>query len=498
MVERPLRILALDLGAESGRALVGAFDGSRLSLEMPHRFANVPVRLGGTLYWDFPRLFGDVLDGVRAALQQGPLASLGVDSWGVDFGLLDRRGRLLGNPVHYRDARTEGMLERADHLVSRERIYAETGIQLMPINTLYQLLAMVEADDPDLQRADQLLMIPDLIHHFLCDSQVGEYTNASTTQCLDMAHGTWATDLLSDLNIPARLFPDVVQPGTPLGKLRADVASEVGARLTVVAPATHDTASAVAGTPLDASGRTAFLSSGTWSLVGVELPGPVIAEQARRDNLTNEGGVNGTVRLLKNVMGLWLVQGARRALGASTSYAELTEQAAAAPAFSAFIDPDDERFLRPGDLPTNVRAFCAETGQTPPADAASLVRVLLESLALKYAVVLRQVEAVGGHALEAIHVVGGGSNNVMLCQLTADASGLPVLAGPVEATSIGNLVLQAIALGELASIADARAMVAASFAPRRYEPEGDWSEPRQRFAELLRSRSQAEGVQQVQ
>jgi rhamnulokinase len=262
----------------------------------------------------------------------------------------------------------------------------------------------------------------------------------------------------------------------------------------VVAPATHDTASAVAGTPLDASAQTAFLSSGTWTLVGVELPHPAITEEACRGNLTNEGGVAGTVRLLKNVMGLWLVQEARRGLGSTLSYEDLTRQAAEAPAFTAFVDPDDERFLRPGDLPGNVRAVCAETGQTPPADAASLVRVLLESLALKYAVVLRQVEAVGGKALQAIHVVGGGSNNALLCQLTANASGLPVLAGPAEASSIGNLIVQAIALGELASLAEARAVVAASFGSRRYEPVGDWSEPRQRFDELLRTRSQVQGV----
>jgi len=356
------------------------------------------------------------------------------------------------------------------------------------------LLAMVEARDEDLQRADELLMIPDLVHHFLCDSRVGEYTNATTTQCLDVARGGWAVDLLADLGIPPRIFPEVVLPGTRLGTLRKDVAAEVGAELNVVAPATHDTASAVAGTPLDANGKTAFLSSGTWSLLGVELPRPVITDAAREGNLTNEGGVAGTVRLLKNVMGLWLVQEARRASGSATSYDELTRQAAAASAFTAFVDPDDERFLRPGDLPSNVRAFCAETGQTPPTEPASLVRVLLESLALKYSVVLRQLEAVGGQALEAIHVVGGGSHNALLCQLTANASGVTVVAGPSEATSIGNLVVQALALGEVASLAEARAVVAASFEPRRFEPAGNWTEARERFDEVLRARSQAQGV----
>jgi rhamnulokinase len=490
----PLRLLALDLGAESGRALTGSFDGSRLEVEVAHRFPNVPVRIGGTLYWDFPRLFGDVLAGLRAALESGPVASVGVDGWGVDFGLIDQRGRLIANPVHYRDTRTSGMLERALQRVSAEDVYTRTGIQFMPINTLYQLLAM--SGDADLERANRLLMIPDLVHHFLCDSVVCEYTNATTTQCYDVERGAWSTRLLSDLDIPVRLFPEVVPPGTRLGPLRSDVAADVGGSLMVTAPATHDTASAVVATPLAADGSTAYLSSGTWSLIGLELRQPVLTSAACEGNLTNEGGVAGTVRLLKNVMGLWLIQEARRALGLTLSYDELTAQADAAAPFSAFIDPDDERFLRPGDLPASVRAFCVESGQAPPPDTASLVRVVLESLALKYAVVLRQLETVSGRTVRAIHVVGGGSQNALLCQLTANASGLPVLAGPSEATSIGNLVIQAIALGELRSVAEARQVVSACWPARRYEPDGDWSEPRQRFANILRSRTQAQGVLQ--
>jgi rhamnulokinase len=492
---RPLRLLALDLGAESGRALIGSFDGARLSIEPVHRFPNVPVQLGGTLYWDFLSLFSNVVAGIQSAVAGGEVASIGVDAWGVDFGLVDARGRLLANPVHYRDTRTSGQLERAVGRLGRERIYSATGIQFMSINTLYQLMSMVEVGDADLERAERLLMIPDLVHHFLCDSMVGEYTNATTTQCFDVAHGTWASPLLSELGIPMRLFPEVVPPGTRLGPLRADI----GSHATVIAPGTHDTASAVAATPLSSSGNTAFLSSGTWSLIGLELQQPVLSDAAREGNLTNEGGVAGTIRLLKNVMGLWLVQEARRALaqsGATATYEDLTAQAARAPAFAAFIDPDDERFLRPGDLPANARAFCAETGQSPPADAASLVRVLLDSLALKYAVVLRQLEAVSGKTLEAIHVVGGGSNNALLCQLTANASGVPVLAGPAEATSIGNLIVQAIALGELASVAEAREMVSASWPARRYEPIGDCSEARGRFEDMLRLRSPVEGVLQ--
>jgi rhamnulokinase len=482
-----LRLLALDLGAESGRAVVGRFDGSRLDLQVVHRFPNVPVKLGATLYWDFPRLYAEVLNGIRAAQQP---ASIGVDGWGVDFGLLDARGRLMSNPVHYRDERTQGMVELASQRLTRQRIYETTGIQLIPINTLYQLLSMVESNDTDLERAERLLMVPDLIHHFLCDSTVGEYTNATTTQCFDVAHNRWAFQMLTDLGIPARLMPEVVQPGTVLGPLRRDVAEDVGGKPRVTAPATHDTASAVLATPLD--GSTAFLSSGTWSLLGVEVERPVLTATAREENLTNEGGVAGTIRLLKNVMGLWLVQEARRAVAPHLSYEELTEQAAAALGLTAFIDADDERFLRPGNLPARVATFCLETNQTAPADAASLVRVLLESLALKYAVVLRQLEAASGRTLEAVHVVGGGSNNALLCQLTANACGVPVLAGPAEATSIGNLVVQAIALGELASVAEARELVARSWPARRFEPSGDWTEPRQRFDEMI----QAQGVLQ--
>ncbi|MBV8718704.1 MAG: rhamnulokinase [Chloroflexi bacterium] len=491
-VERPLKLLALDLGAESGRAVVGSFNGSRLDLEEAHRFANVPVRMGGTLYWDFPRLFGDVLTGIRAAQQNGPVASVGVDGWGVDFGLLDSRGRLLANPIHYRDSRTEGIMQLATQRVKARDIYAQTGIQLMPINTLYQLLSMAEAHDPDLERADKLLMVPDLVHHFLCDSAVTEYTNASTTQCFDVAHNDWAYGLLADLNIPRHPFPDVVPPGTRLGPLRADVAEHVGGATQVVTPACHDTASAVVATPLD--GSAAYLSSGTWSLIGLELPKPVLSDAAREGNLTNEGGVAGTIRLLKNVMGLWLVQEARRELSPDVSYAELTWQAAQEDSWTAFIDPDDERFLRPGDLFGKVRAFCEETRQRPPADGPGLVRVLLESLALKYAVILRQLRTISGRSIAAIRVVGGGSQNALLCQLTANACNVTVLAGPAEATSVGNLIVQAMALGEVASISEARALVAASWPATRYEPANDWSEAHQRFGEIVLSLPKIQGV----
>jgi len=491
LTDTPLRMVAVDLGAESGRAVVGTFDGGRLALEDVHRFPNVPVTLAGTLHWDFLRLFGEVTAGLRRAAAGGPVASVGVDTWGVDFGLLDARGRLLANPVHYRDRRTEGMPDLAFAVVPRDEIYAATGIQFMPINTLYQLFSMVRAGDPLLDQADRLLMMADLFHHFLAGSGVAEYTSASTSQCLDPVARDWARPLLARFGIPTGILPPIVAPGTVLGPMRADVAADTGLRdARVVAPGSHDTASAVVGAPL-AGPTTAFLSSGTWSLIGLEVPAPVVTEVTLAANLTNEGGVAGTVRLLRNVAGLWLVQESRRTLwpaGDPPSYEELAKLAEAAPAFTAFIDPDDERFLRPGDQPARVRAFCTETGQAVPRDAGTLVRVLLESLALRYAVAVDELTAASGRPIEAIQVVGGGSSHRLLCRLTADATGLPVRAGPVEATAIGNLAVQAIAAGELAGVAEARALIARSFPATTYEPEGDWAEARARFEALLAAR----------
>ena len=489
MTERnTLRLAAVDLGAESGRVVVGSFDGGRLAMEDVHRFPNVPVTVAGTLHWDALRLFGDIATGLRKAGSAGPIASVGVDSWGVDFGLLDERGRLLANPVHYRDARTEGMVEAAFELVPRAEIYGITGIQFMAINTLYQLLAMARADDPQLRHAHRLLMMADLFAHFLSGASVSEYTLASTSQALDAVARDWARPMLERLGVPTGLLPEIVPPGTAVGGLHADLAGATGLGSTrVVLPGSHDTASAVVGTPI-AGPSTAYLSSGTWSLIGLEVPRPVISPASLHANLTNEGGVAGTIRLLRNVVGLWLVQESRRALwpaGDAPSYDELVAMAEAAPAFTAFIDPDDERFLRPGDVPARVREFCVETGQPVPADTGTLMRVLLESLALRYAVAIEQLATASGHRIEALHVVGGGSNNRLLCRLTAGATGLPVRAGPVEATAIGNLAVQAIAAGELASVTEARELAARSFPITSYDPSGDWAEARARFAAIV-------------
>jgi len=480
-----VRYAAIDLGAESGRVVVGDFDGRRLVLDEVTRFPNVPVAVGGTLHWDVLKLFSDISAGLRKAGAAGELASCAVDTWGVDFGLLDRRGRLLANPVHYRDARTSGMLERAFNTVPREELYGVTGIALMEINTIFQLLAMTHVDDPLLRAADRMLMMADLFAHFLSGSTVSEYTLASTSQALDARARDWARPVLERLGIPTTLLPEIVSPGTVVGGLVPDLASARGLGSTrVVLPGSHDTASAVVGTPL-ASPSTAFISSGTWSLAGLEIREPVINAASLAANLTTEGGADGTILLLSNIVGLWLVQESRRALWPDReppTYEALAGMAEGAAPFTAFIDPDDERFLRPGDLPARVREFCAETGQPVPEDAGTLIRVLLESLALRYALALDRLAEASGRRIDGLRIVGGGSSNRLLCRLTANATGLQVKAGPAEATAIGNLALQAIAAGELASVAEARELTARSFPLTTYDPAGDWSEARARFA----------------
>ena len=488
--------LALDLGAESGRGLLGKFDGERLTLEEVHRFPNGPVRMLDTLHWDLPRLFDEIKTALRKAAAANPgLDGVGIDTWGVDFGLVGRGDTLLGNPVHYRDARTEGMMEAAFRRVPRERIYEITGLQFLPFNTAYQLLALRRAGSPLLEVAETLLMMPDLFAWLLTGRRVGERTDASTTQLLDPRSGTWSDELCRGLDLPRQILPELIEPGTEIGPLRRSVADEVGiaAGLTVLAPATHDTASAVAAVPAVGPGAAAggppdwcYLSSGTWSLLGVEVPRPVITAETLRYNLTNEGGVAGTTRLLKNIMGLWLVQECRRTwarAGRDLSYEELIARAEAATPFAALVDPDDATFLAPGDMPARLAAFCTRTGQSPPADEGAFVRCALESLALKYRWTIEHLETILGTTIRTIHVVGGGTRNALLCQFTADACGRPVHAGPVEATAVGNVLLQAMARGRIASLADARSIVARSFPVTVYEPRatGVWDEAAGRF-----------------
>jgi rhamnulokinase len=482
---------AVDLGAQSGRVALGRFDGERLSAIEVHRFPNVPVLVHETLHWDVLRLYEGVLDGLGAAATEGAdVDSVGIDTWGVDFGLLDRAGRLVQNPVHHRDRRTEGAMEHVFATVPARELYERTGIQLMPINTVFQLAALAAADDPALEVAETLLLIPDLHNYWLSGTVACEFTNATTSQCLDPRSQAWASDLLERLGIPPRLFPDVVPPATVLGPLREEVAERTHLRrAVVVAPATHDTGSAVAAVPF-ADPRAAYVSAGTWSLVGLEISRPLIDDRTFAANLTNEGGVAGTFRLLKNVTGLWLVHECRRAWaldGNDWSFDELAAMAESAPPLRSLVDPDDPAFAAPGDMPGRIRAFCARTGQVPPETPGEVVRCALESIVLGQARALGLLRSAAGASPPELHVVGGGARNPLLCQWTADATGLPVLAGPEEATLVGNLAVQAMALGELASIEEARRLVRASFALTQYEPRGGaWADASARFAELAR------------
>ena len=474
------RMVAIDIGAESGRVVAADFNGDRLSLDEVRRFPNVPLQRAGSLQWDADKIREDVLAGLVGA---GDFQSVGIDTWGVDFGLLDRSGNLLGNPGHYRDERTRGMIEAASAHVSRQEIYRRTGIQFLEINTLYQLLAMVLAGDARLRDADRLLTMPALVGRWLTPDSVDEYTDATTTQCYDPAVGAWALDLLEQLGIPTHIFGPVVQPGTVLGPIRDEL--DLGSAL-VVAPGTHDTASAVAAIPFHPGKHAAYISSGTWSLVGLELPAPLINDATLTANLTNEGGVAGTTRLLKNVMGLWLVQECRRAWSAAGndySYEELLALAEQSRPFVAVIDPDDGHLLRPGNMPAQLIELAAESRQTLAADPGAIVRCVLESLALKYRWTIERLESVTQHEISQVHVVGGGARNVLLCQMTADASQRPVLAGPVEATAIGNVMLQAIALGLVDSLEQARDLVRRSAEVVAYEPRSTetWEPAWERF-----------------
>jgi rhamnulokinase len=482
-------LAAVDLGAQSGRVAVGRFDGDTLAVEEVHRFSNVPVRTGATLHWDVLRLYGDVLEGLRAVGRDTAIESVAVDSWGVDFGLVDRDGELLRNPVHYRDARRAAEFQAVGERVPTRELYERTGIQLLPINTIFELAAMAADQDPVLAAADRLLLIPDLMHHWLCGSDVSERTNATTTQCLDARTGTWVADILERLEIPARIFPDVVPPATVIGSVTAGVADETGIGVAkVVATATHDTASAVAAIPLR-SERCAYASVGTWSLVGVETHEPVVTESTYRANITNEGGIEGTVRVLRNVTGLWLLQECQRVwalAGRTYSSEQLVGLAQAAEPLRSFVDPNDPSFNEPGDMPSRIAAYCARTGQPEPADVGAIARCVLESLALKHAESVDELAALTGREIDEIYVVGGGAKNEPLCRWTANAAGRAVLAGPAEATLLGNLLVQAMALGEIASLDEARELVRRSFAPDVYEPshEAAWAEARERFSAL--------------
>ncbi len=489
------RYVAVDVGAESGRVIVGALDGDHVALAEAHRFANVPVRTLDGLHWDALRIYSEVLRGLRAVARDNGsrLAGIGVDAWGVDYGLLDVGGRLIENPYHYRDARTDGVPEEAARIVPTAEQYARTGIAPLPINTLYQLMAHARRGDDSLGGAATLLMIPDLLHYWLTGERAAEYTNATTTGALGI-EGTWATDLLARLGIPARPLLPPVRPGTTLGPLHPTVRADCGlAAVPVIAPTTHDTACAVVAVPVaprhDSAETHAYISSGTWSLLGLELDHPIVSEDARRARFTNEGGVAGTYRFLTNIMGLWLVQECRRGwarAGREWSYEILTARAAIVPSSEVVVDANEPAFLHPADMPTAIRAYLSRTGQRAVDDPIALVRAILEGLALAYRMAIDEAERLSGLRVETIHIIGGGARNGLLCQLTADACRRLVLAGPVEATALGNVLVQALGSGELGDLADARAVARASAHVTAYEPRagGDWDERHERLRVL--------------
>jgi rhamnulokinase len=484
-------LLAFDLGAESGRGILGTFDGAKLSLDVVHRFPNGPVRVLEHLYWDPLRLFDEMKQALRqVAAKHGRVDSIGVDTWGVDFALLGRGDVLLGNPRHYRDPHTETILDETFARVPRGEIFRQTGIQFMRFNSLFQLLALKRDGSPVLEHAQAFLMMPDLFHFWLTGVKANELTNATTSQCYDPTARRWAAPLLERLALPAGIFQSLVQPGSKLGTLRPSVVQETGLpAAAVILPATHDTGSAVAAVPAEGS-SWCYLSSGTWSLMGAEIAQPIIDGRALRFNFTNEGGVNGTIRLLKNIMGLWLVQECRRAwerAGKTYSYEELTHLAEASSPFASLVDPDDASFILPGNMVEAVAAFCKNSGQPVPVEPGPVIRCCLESLALRYRWVLERLEELVGRGIDVIHIVGGGSQNQLLNQLTADCCNRLVVAGPVEATAIGNLLVQALGLGFVSDLADARQLVRRSFPVQRFEPRQAerWSEPWQRFLHLL-------------
>jgi rhamnulokinase len=485
-------VLAFDYGASSGRGVIGSFDGSKLSLNEVHRFSNDPVYVGKSLHWDILRLYHEMKQGIQKANFEtdGNIAGIGIDTWGVDFGLLDANDVLLGNPFHYRDSNTEGMIDEVLKIVSRSEIYHDTGIAFQVFNTLYQLFSMVKNKCSFLEKAETLLFMPDLLAFFLTGNKSCEFTIASTSQMLLAGRGTWAYDMLNKLGIPVQILPDIVDTCAFAGKLQSQVREELGAgEIPVIKVASHDTGSAVISVPF-ANSDDAYLSSGTWSLLGVECEKPVINDVTLDLNYTNEGGINRTIRLLKNIMGLWIYQECRRAWkkeGLSISYDEMDAMAEAAQPFQAFIDVDDESFYSPGNMPNKVISYCKRTGQKEPEDIGSIVRIVMESLAMKYRSSVEGLEKITGRNIPVLHIVGGGCKNKILSRYTANVLNRTVTAGPVEATAIGNVLAQLIALKEISDVNQARDVVKRSFPTEVYEPEatGIWEDAYSRYLQII-------------
>ena len=486
-----LKMLAIDLGASSGRGIVGSFNGKTLSLRENHRFSNDPVTLNGRLHWDILRIFHEIKQSITKTVLEGDnVSSIGIDTWGVDYALLDKHGRMLSNPVHYRDTRNDGVQKKINRIVPAQELYAVAGIQDLNFNTVYQLFTDKEESPEKWELADRMLNIPDLLNYFLTGVMANEYTILSTGALLDAKKRAYAFDLLDRLGISREIFGEIVQPGTVLGGLLPQVLGETGKTdAKVMTVASHDTASAVLAVPTQEEDFI-YISSGTWSLMGTELKEPLINDRSMNANFTNEGGALGTVRFLKNIMGLWIIQESRRQWkreGKDYSFAQMEAWAKEATAFRSIINVDHPSFSTPGNMPEKIRDYCRMTGQPIPETVGEVVRCIYESLALKYRHVAQLIQEMMGKQAKVIHVVGGGTKDGFLSQMTADACGIPVAAGPEEATAIGNLMMQAIAAGEVANIKQAREIISASFDLKHYTPTADraaWDEAYGKFCTL--------------
>jgi rhamnulokinase len=469
--------VAVDLGAESGRVMLAELDKGKLTLREMHRFANGPVEQDGALHWDFDKLMAEITTGIgKAAKACKDIKSIGVDTWGVDFGLLDKSGKLLENPYHYRDSRNNGMMEKVFAIAGKDKVYMQTGIQFMQFNSLYQLFAYKTQKPQLVAKADKLLFMPDLITYALTGFVGAEYTIASTSQMMDMNTGKWADGLLKALDLPKGILPQVVMPGAKAGVLKKELAEKLGCgQIPVVEAGSHDTASAVAGVPAAGDKNWAYLSSGTWSLMGVEIPKAVINEKSLAMDMTNEGGVLNTIRLLKNIMGLWLVQECRRQWakeGEELDYGQLTGMAGAAKPFQGVLNIEQPEFMAIGDMPNKINAYLTKTGQKAITDKGQMVRMVLENLAARYAQVMGMLEQLSGKKIEVLHIVGGGTKNELLNQFTADATGKTVITGPVEATVLGNVLMQAATAGDVCDLWEGRKIIANSFEMKTYTPSG--------------------------
>ncbi len=468
------RVLAFDFGASSGRAIIGCFDGDKITLEEVHRFSNDPVSVGGTVYWDVLRLFYEIKQGIIKAKIAGGFDSIGIDTWGVDFGLIDSEGKLMENPVHYRDARTVGLVDEAFKTMPKEKLYGITGIQFMELNTLFQLISLKKYRPWMLERADKMLFMPDLFGYMLTGKMCAEYSIASTSQLIDLDKRTWSKEILDAFGIKESVFAPLVQPGTVLGELSKEVCEECGVDpVPVISVCGHDTQSAITSVPCE-DGDFAFLSSGTWSLFGTELDKPIVNETSMNINITNEGGFDSSTGFLKNIIGLWLIQESRRQWkreGKEYSYADLEKLALAAEPFKCFIDPDAPEFVPHGNIPERVREFCRKTGQFIPETVGEIMRCIYESLAMKYRLTFEKLRECTERDYPVIHVIGGGTKDGLLCQMTANSCDRTVKAGPIEATVMGNVAVQLMSDGSVKNIGQARKIVADSSELKTFEPK---------------------------